>query len=69
MIDETIACLEKLYETSSLEPQPPESPRRRGRKFMDAEDRLKVSRRMKEYWAERRLEKARQENTAVFTAR
>lgn len=57
MIDQTIACLERL--SQSVDPTvAPAAPRRRGRKFMGPEDRMKVSQRMKEYWAARREEKA-----------
>lgn len=53
MIDETITCLERLAE-GSVVPAPTIPAKRRGRKFMDAEDRQKVSERMKDYWASRR---------------
>ncbi len=46
MIDKTITCLERLSEPAE----------RRGRKFLNAEDRQKVSERMKKYWASRRLQ-------------
>ena len=59
------------------------TPKRRGRKFMGAEDRKEVSERMRRYWANRRAEKATsaspetlrraaaatvQDNTQVFAA-
>ncbi len=53
MIDETIVCLERLSEGAVISAV--HTPiKRRGRKFMDANDRQKVSERMKEYWATRR---------------
>lgn len=53
LVDETITCLERLSETA-VPPLHIVPAKRRGRKFMDAEDRQKVSERMKEYWALRR---------------
>ena len=53
MIDETIACLERLNE-SAPSMATSATVKRRGRKFMGADDRQKVSERMKEYWASRR---------------
>ena len=56
MLDETIACLEKLGQNSVVVNL--ETPvKRRGRKFMAPEDREKVSERMKRYWAARRNQK------------
>jgi hypothetical protein len=55
MIDQTIACLERLSQTA--DPTSPAAPKRRGRKFMGTDDRQKVSERMKEYWAARREQK------------
>ncbi|MDQ6677724.1 MAG: hypothetical protein M3Z09_10560 [Acidobacteriota bacterium] len=53
MIDETIVCLERLSEGVAVHSVSAPA-KRRGRKFMDANDRQKVSERMKEYWAMRR---------------
>jgi hypothetical protein len=44
-----VACLEKLKLGGS--PGVPATASRRGRKFMDAEERREVSERMKKYWA------------------
>lgn len=51
-IDEIIEHLETL--SSSRRGITPESGKRRGRKKMDEAERVEVSRRMKNYWAERR---------------
>ncbi len=56
IIDETILCLERLGEFTAAAPVEVAPLKRRGRKFMDAGDRLKVSERMKEYWASRRTQ-------------
>jgi hypothetical protein len=48
-LNEVIASLEHFQSTGTL----PE-PRRRGRKSMPAEERRRVSERMKNYWASRR---------------
>lgn len=58
MIDETIVCLERLA-ASAPSPLTPSSGKRRGRKFMNEEDRQKVSERMRQYWASRRPETGR----------
>jgi hypothetical protein len=64
MIDETISCLERLSEGSSpfaaTEPA-----KRRGRKFMHEDDRQKVSERMKQYWASRRVERSHHAGSAI----
>jgi hypothetical protein len=48
-LNEVITSLEQFQSTGSLP-----APRRRGRKSMPEEERILVSRRMKEYWASRR---------------
>ena len=48
-LNQVIASLEQFQSTGTL-PIPP----RRGRKSMPEEERILVSRRMKEYWASRR---------------
>lgn len=55
LIDHTILCLERLNQGTAVTMAVPPL-KRRGRKFMDAEDRLKVSERMKEYWAAQRAQ-------------
>ncbi len=54
MIDETIVCLERLAGSAPAFSSVPPSGKRRGRKFMNEEDRQKVSERMRQYWASRR---------------
>lgn len=54
-IEEIIERLEQLQAQRSAEGT---APRRRGRKSMSAEERAEVSRRMKQYWANRRKMKA-----------
>jgi hypothetical protein len=50
-LDLIITSLEQL----EVSPPPKQSgPSRRGRRFMDAEGRMEVSRRMKKYWENRR---------------
>jgi hypothetical protein len=46
-----VGCLEELRGTSGTSA----TPSRRGRKSMNAEERLEVSERMRKYWANRRL--------------
>jgi len=68
IIDQTIVCLERLGEGAALSQNPVsvDAPaKRRGRKFMDPEDRQKVSERMKEYWASRRNGGTQQVNGAA----
>ena len=50
-VEDSIAALEALGSVHSTGSQPA---RRRGRKFMGAEERLQVSERMKRYWDGRR---------------
>ena len=50
-VEDSIAALEALGSAHSTGSQPS---RRRGRKFMGAEERLQVSERMKRYWDSRR---------------
>ena len=69
-LDATIAILEKRLQSRSGLP----ASKRRGRRRMSAEERLKVSRRMSQYWAARRaqlnaLESATESETAVTAAR
>ncbi len=58
VIEEAISCLERLDADAVGDPTQL-ARKRRGRKFMDAADRQKVSERMKEYWATRRSGKTR----------
>lgn len=58
IINETIVCLERLGAGTAVGSVPVAPAKRRGRKFMDAGDRLKVSARMKEYWASQRVRHA-----------
>jgi len=53
-LERIIESLEVVVKTGGGYIKPPS---RRGRKFMDAEDRLEVSERMKRYWAGKREEK------------
>jgi hypothetical protein len=50
-VEDSIAALEALGPVHSADSRPA---RRRGRKFMGAEERLQVSERMKRYWDQRR---------------
>jgi len=52
-LESVISSLELLVRNSEGEALPPNRPRR-GRKSMSAEERQKVSERMKKYWADRR---------------
>lgn len=63
-LDRVIASLEQLGVDSF--PVPISAPRR-GRKFMNPEERREVSERMRRYWAERKAEEQRQ-HTRVMTA-
>lgn len=54
-LDQIITSLEQLQAAAAAPPKSFES--RRGRRFMDAEARLEVSRRMKKYWENRRKDK------------
>jgi hypothetical protein len=54
-LDAIITSLEQL--NGGVLSRIPAAPSRRGRRFMDADARLEVSRRMKTYWANRRDEK------------
>jgi hypothetical protein len=51
-LSQIIQSLEQLSKSSVKFTEPTEA--RRGRRFMDAEARMDVSRRMKKYWAARR---------------
>jgi hypothetical protein len=53
-LERVIASLEELQRTSGALPELPNPARRRGRKSMNAEERLEVSERMKKYWESRR---------------
>ena len=61
-LDEIITSLEELKRTGADVPKEIIK-KRRGRKFMNEEDRREVSERMKRYWASRR-EKKREEQQA-----
>jgi hypothetical protein len=54
-LDQIIASLEELQSETGTPARPTS---RRGRRFMGAEDRLEVSRRMKKYWENRRRQAA-----------
>jgi len=51
-----IASLEELQRSAGAIPAPNKRVQRRGRKFMDPQERQEVSQRMKKYWAARRKE-------------
>ncbi|MCC7235977.1 MAG: hypothetical protein IT163_11775 [Bryobacterales bacterium] len=53
-LDRVITSLEDLAGTGTVTPLP--SPKRRGRKTMDEEERREVSARMREYWRKRKGE-------------
>ncbi|MCU1261918.1 MAG: hypothetical protein JWO80_4803 [Bryobacterales bacterium] len=55
-LEQIIKSLEQLQIVSTKLPVPGES--RVGRRSMDAEARMEVSRRMKKYWASRRRDKS-----------
>ena len=55
-LDEIIASLEQLKRSGADVPKEVVK-KRRGRKFMDEQDRKEVSERMKRYWAARRKKK------------
>ena len=65
IINETIVCLERLGAGTAVGSVPVAPAKRRGRKFMDAGDRLKVSARMKEYWASQRSQRVRHAGSAI----
>jgi hypothetical protein len=52
-LDEVIRSLEEFLQTNTSQERPA-AQRRRGRKSMNPEERLKVSERMKNYWASKR---------------
>jgi NADH:ubiquinone oxidoreductase subunit E len=52
-LERVIASLEELQKTAGALPEPA-SPKRRGRKSMNAKERQEVSARMKKYWEDRR---------------
>ena len=54
MLERVIASLEELQRGASPLPESLDIVKRRGRKSMGAEERLKVAGRMKAYWTERR---------------
>ena len=56
-LDEIIASLEQLKRSGADVPKEVIK-KRRGRKFMNEEDRREVSERMKRYWAARRNKKS-----------
>ncbi|PWU04127.1 MAG: hypothetical protein C5B51_17460 [Terriglobia bacterium] len=53
-LERTIAILEELQTGAPARRTPLRPYRRRGRRFMPAEERQAVSERMKKYWAKRR---------------
>ena len=56
-LDRVIAALEELQNARPRGPyNEPAGPRRRGRKFMDTQERREVSERMKKYWSDRRAQ-------------
>jgi hypothetical protein len=55
-LDEIIASLEQLRRSGADVPKEVVK-KRRGRKFMNEEDRREVSERMRKYWAARRKQK------------
>ena len=55
-LDEIIRTLEQLRQTAAVVKENVVK-KRRGRKFMNEEDRREVSERMKKYWAARRKNK------------
>ena len=67
-VEDAIECLEALLE-SRANPSSSSSatPRRRGRKSMDARERAEVSERMKGYWANRRVPKTAREREDYCT--
>lgn len=54
-VENSIAALEALHSAQAAEPEPL---RRRGRKYMGAEERQQVSERMKRYWGSRREQRS-----------
>ena len=56
-LDGAIAALESVLEANANSPNS-DPPSRRGRKSMSREERLKVSERMRKYWAARRKKAA-----------
>lgn len=69
-LDSIIAALEAQITASSRRGAPKQAPRRRGRKSMNAAERLAVSKRMTQYWENRRAQldntkgKSEQSNSA-----
>jgi hypothetical protein len=62
-LDWIIATLESLEITNPVQPKIPKSgAKRRGRKFMNDEERRQVSERMKRYWSTRKASKTTTEN-------
>jgi hypothetical protein len=55
-LERVIASLEKLQRSAGATPALTERAQRRGRKFMDPQERQEVSQRMRKYWAARRKE-------------
>ena len=53
-LERVIASLEELQRTAGELPELPKTAKRRGRKSMNAQERLEVSERMKRYWESRR---------------
>jgi len=59
-LDRVIASMEKLQNRVSSTEVAPQIPKRRGRKGMNASERVEVSNRMKTYWINRRKAQAAQ---------
>ena len=56
-LERVIASLEELQRSAGVIPALSENVKRRGRKFMEPQERQEVSDRMKKYWADRRKER------------
>jgi hypothetical protein len=67
-LERAIASLEELRSAVGDSPGVPK-PSRRGRKSMDARERLEVSARMKQYWASRRQRSAGGSSKAAAPSR
>jgi hypothetical protein len=54
-LEGVIASLEELQRSAAVVPPLAQRVQCRGRKFMDPQERQEVSKRMKKYWASRRM--------------
>lgn len=61
LIDNAIEYLSTIQDGRTLPPKPP--PGKRGRKSMNAAERLEVSERMRKYWGERRQQRTMEAGT------